>query len=599
MIIKSALILGIFVSVSFLIVWTISLKIKNNFDRFDDFFRHSALKAVPIDSDKLFFAEFKSLAVAANQMSKERQKSEKALRDSEKKYRHLFKNAPTGIYEIDFIKGRFINVNDGMCKFSGYSEEQLLSIDPKKLFTKETLVYFDERFRKLFRGKPPNDIIEAELIKKDGQTISVLMASDYLFDGDTLQTARVVLHDITALKQIEYEKIQAEKIAGEQKKLAMVGQIAGKMAHDFNNILGIIMGNTQLLISRTLDDKIKGKLDLIIKQTMRGRNLTKNLVAFAKDQEPKHEFFKMNEKIDLVVTLMKKDLENISLKRSDAFDVPDLLADPGMIEHAIVNLLQNSIHALSLEPRPEIIIKTFRRDDHIFLQIKDNGCGIPEEHLKSIYTPSFSLKGSRDTTGSYASIIKGTGYGMANVKKYIEQHKGSINVESKPDIGTQFTIKLPIVNKELTINEKETIGEIQVCSGQRILLVEDEVDISNVQYTILSDPPCSNQVDIAHNGHMALDLFDRNAYDLVSLDYILPGDINGMDVYHHIRQKDPKIPILFISGNLEFLQSIKELKAKDKMIDHISKPCQNKEYVDQVNRLFGKREEAHTRNPKQ
>ncbi|MDX2439045.1 MAG: ATP-binding protein, partial [Desulfobacterales bacterium] len=272
-----------------------------------------------------------------------------------------------------------------------------------------------------------------------------------------------------------------------------------------------------------------------------------------------------------------------------AFDVPDLLADSGMIEHAIVNLLQNSIHALSLAPRPEITIKTFCRDDHIFLQIKDNGCGIPEIHLESIYSPSFSLKGSRDTTGSYSNLIKGTGYGMANVKKYIEQHRGSISVESEPGVGTQFTIQLPVINKELTVEEKKTIEERQIYPGQRILLVEDEVDISDVQYTILSDSPCNHQVDVAHNGRMALDLFDRNSYDLVSLDYILPGDINGMDIYHHIRRKKTEIPVLFTSGNLEFLQSIKDLKAKDKMIDHISKPCQNKEYLDQINKLLDRR----------
>ena len=83
-----------------------------------------------------------------------------------------------------------------------------------------------------------------------------------------------------------------------------------------------------------------------------------------------------------------------------------------------------------------------------------------------------------------------------------------------------------------------------------------------------------------------MDLFDRNPYDFISLDYVLPGEINGMDVYHHIRKTDKTIPVLFISGNIEFLESIKELQQKDNNIDHLSKPCQNKDYVKSINELF-------------
>ena len=90
-----------------------------------------------------------------------------------------------------------------------------------------------------------------------------------------------------------------------------------------------------------------------------------------------------------------------------------------------------------------------------------------------------------------------------------------------------------------------------------------------------------------------MDLFEKNAYDLISLDYVLPGNKNGMDVYNHIRATNKEIPILFISGNIEFIESIKELKQKDVRIDHLSKPCQNKEYVTNINRLFERILVAH------
>ncbi len=93
---------------------------------------------------------------------------------------------------------------------------------------------------------------------------------------------------------------------------------------------------------------------------------------------------------------------------------------------------------------------------------------------------------------------------------------------------------------------------------------------------------------MAANGQMAIDLFDRNRYDFVSLDYVLPGELNGMDVYNHIRQANETIQILFVSGNLDFLESIKELKHKDSCVDHVSKPCQNKDYVNAINKLLEK-----------
>ena len=117
------------------------------------------------------------------------------------------------------------------------------------------------------------------------------------------------------------------------------------MAHDFNNILGIIMGNTEIALLDCKEPEVQKTLRLVFNQTIRGKNLTKNLVAFAKDQEPKQEFFRINEKVDLVLDLMKKDLEEIELKREDKPGVPDLLADTGMIEHTLVNISHNSIHA--------------------------------------------------------------------------------------------------------------------------------------------------------------------------------------------------------------------------------------------------------------
>nr|MDA3790730.1 response regulator [Desulfobacula sp.] len=125
-------------------------------------------------------------------------------------------------------------------------------------------------------------------------------------------------------------------------------------------------------------------------------------------------------------------------------------------------------------------------------------------------------------------------------------------------------------------------------SKKYILLVEDEQTISDVQYRILTQNPFNHKVDIANNGQIAMDLFGKNQYDFISLDYVLPGNINGMDIYNHIRKTNKIIPILFISGNIDFLESIQDLKNRDPYVVHLSKPCKNIDYVNCINRLMSR-----------
>jgi CheY-like chemotaxis protein len=334
------------------------------------------------------------------------------------------------------------------------------------------------------------------------------------------------------------------------------------------------------------DETMGRNLTLILNQTLRGKNLTRNLVAFAKSQEPKQKYFRINEKIDLVLNLMKKDLEAIDVRVEHGPAIPDLLADPGMIEHALVNLVQNAIHAVGRIKDPVIIVRTYCRENHIWCEIRDNGCGIPSQYLKAIFEPSFTLKGSRDVIGAYKSGVKGSGYGMANTKKYIDQHNGTIRVESLVDSGTQFTISLPIIHRELSVQEKNQLENQPHFFEKQILLVEDEPAISEVQYRILTQEPCRHRVDLADNGQAAMALLDKNRYDLISLDYVLPGGVNGMDVYRHIRKTNKRIPILFVSGNIEFLESIQGLMNEDPHLDHLSKPCKNMDYINGLNRLM-------------
>lgn len=516
---------------------------------------------------------------------KKRDLSEKALYKSQLRYQNIIENS------LDVI---MLTNPDGTIAYVSPSCRNVLGYSPDELIGRKTWIHHGsdgakvkKMLKRVFRGKAGSSF-EYRIVTPDNETKWISHSWSSISSGSELKLIISIIKDISQIKQAEREKLEALSFAAEQRQQALVGQVAGKMAHDFNNVLGVIMGNAQIAMMHCESGIIKEKLNLIFDQTVQGKNLTRNLVAFARDQEPKQDYFQINEKVELVVNLLKKDLEGIRVSVDMGVDLPDILADPGMTEQTLVNLMQNAVHAVSLTENPVIELKTCERNHKICCEISDNGCGIDKKHLGSIFDPSFTLKGSRDVKRSYAAGIKGTGYGMANVKKFINQHKGTISVKSKPDRGTKVALSFPIIEKKLTPAEKKLLETSRIQSNKSILLVEDEPAISAVQKYVLSSSPCSHKVDVAVNGQEAISLWEKNVYDFISLDYMLPGKTNGMDVYRHIRKKDKKIPVLFISGNIEFLESIKDLKQKDSRVDHISKPCLNEEYVRAVNDLIVK-----------
>lgn len=518
----------------------------------------------------------------------ERSKVEKNLEKSEHLVRTIVNTIPDLVWLKD-LNGAYLFCNKRVEFFLNAKERELFGKTDFEIFDEETARIFRRRDQKTIDLGGPYVFEEKVKCRTDGhiaylETVKIPMEDA---NGKVMGTLGIA-RDISQRKQMEEERIQHQKLIGEQKKLALIGQVAGKMAHDFNNVLGIIMGSSELALMNCKHAEIKETLDLILEQTIRGKNITRNLAAFAKSKEPKQEFFKIDEKIEFVLGVLNEEIVNIKVTLQHDSDQTEILADPGMIEHALVNMIQNAVHATSKTQAPRIDIRTYQKDGNMAVEIKDNGCGIPEEYLAEIYSPSFSLKGSRDITASYERGLKGTGYGLANVKKYIDQHKGEIRVASTVDKGSIFTICLPIIKRELSEKEVKEILVEKIEKEKSILLVEDEVLISNLQSKMLTQEPFNHHVDVAPDGKTALKLFAKASYDLVSLDYILKGMMNGMDVYKEIRKINPTIRILFVSGNIEFLECIKALKLDDNNIDHLSKPYQNKEYLDSVHRLMAR-----------
>ncbi len=505
------------------------------------------------------------------------------LGESEERFEKIFHSSPVGLIIATGEDLKILDVNLSCLQITGYSEKDLLG---GKLLQEDFI--FALQSLSVLESLKQNDAlsqVDISFHNKVGEIRDGHLSSQVVTITGKKCIA-VTIEDITEYKKAQKEKQAAHQHAAEQEKYALIGQVAGKMAHDFNNILGAIMGNTELSLLECENPEDRKTFQLILEQTKRGRNLTRNLVVFAKDQEPRQDYFNLNEKIDLVLNLLKKDLEGIEVARYFSQSLPELLADPGMIENALVNIIHNAIHAMSKTHISKLILRTSCDEKNILMEVIDNGCGIPLEHQNSIYTPTFTLKNDKDILDAYDISVKGTGYGLFNVKKIVEKHKGTIRFESQIDKGTRFLINFPVIKRDLTQEEKVEIEKSTLVKNKRILIVEDEPSIFDVQSMILESEPFFHEVDIAQNVSMAMTFLTKESYDLISLDYFLPGGSNGMDLYNTIRESNMDVPILFISGNIEFLESIISLTQKDKFLDYLSKPCQNKAYVDSINRLL-------------
>jgi PAS domain S-box-containing protein len=511
-------------------------------------------------------------------------KREEELRKSKEIYQNLREFLPLGLFELD-LKGNVLYGNKAILNLTGYTKQDISKLNMLDIIHPDYHEKVFSVFNQIINGEEGKGN-EYLVHKKDDNTFFGFINTHKTISYDGNEGVQGYIFDLTRLKLAEEEVKKAIEHAAYQDKLATIGQVAGKMAHDFNNVLGIIRGNAELALLEEENPEKRSLLEMFIEQADRGANLTRNLVAFAKDKEPDFLSFDITSKIDLVLDLLRKDLSHIEVLRDYNFDVHPVLGDPGMIQHALINLVQNSVHAMSKVEYPRLILRAYNLNNEICVDIEDNGCGIPKEHINSIYDPAFTLKGSKDVVCAYDTNIKGTGYGMANVKKYMLQHHGEINLETKINKGTKFTLKFPLIKSDLTKEEREIISTENFHSFKDILIVEDEHDISSLLYKLLTRKPYFHNVDVATNGQMGIDFLNRNEYDLVHLDYVLPGGISGIDVYKHLRQENEKTLVIFMSGNLEFIESIKELKENDSRLEYISKPCANMEYVKKVDDMF-------------
>jgi len=347
------------------------------------------------------------------------------------------------------------------------------------------------------------------------------------------------------------DRLALEAQLRQAQKMESIGQLAGGVAHDFNNILTVIQGHAALLLEETTPSQLAESAQQIAESAQRAANLTRQLLTFSRRQVLQPRNLDLNEVVCAITKMLRRMLgEDVALNVRYASNLPPIHADPGMIEQVLMNLAVNARDAMPKGGRLDIGLKTRVVDDataqsladarpgeFVVLSVRDTGCGIGPEILERIFEPFFTTK----ETGH------GTGLGLATVYGIVKQHEGWIQVDSKVGQGTHFEIFLPVSVRPgrmpaLAANQKARGG------SECILLVEDEEPVRELVRCVLEN--YGYTVIEAASGQRAFDVWQQHGprVDMLLTDIVMPDGVTGCDLADALKQQKPGLRVLFSSG---------------------------------------------------
>ncbi|RMF96546.1 MAG: PAS domain S-box protein, partial [Candidatus Schekmanbacteria bacterium] len=420
--------------------------------------------------------------------------------------------------------------------------------------------------------------IEEQLVNKKGEKFPALVSLSVPCDkkGNPIIGNVLLIKDITERKKLEEQLLHSEK-------LASLGSMISGITHELNNKLAPILGYSQIIKEMNVDGELSEMISKIELSAKGARNIIHSLLGFARHNKPQFKNVNINEIIMRVVKLFKYKIDVSNIKLIPRLDesLPETMADETQIEQVFLNMINNSFQALSGN-EGEIIIESSIENKSIVIKISDNGPGIPKENLKRIFDPFFTTKEPQIGTGLGLSLC----YGIIN------NHKGSISVESKPYKKTTFTIKLPIVktSKAAEVEEKEQgISYQQQKEQKKILVIDDDSMIRDLIFSILNK---KHRVEIADNGKTALEKIKNCTYDLIISDLRMPG-IDGFSLYNILKEKNAGIEksVIFTTGDT-YDPKTKKFIEETKTIC-LPKPFNINDLLEIVNNFFKKNETIH------
>jgi signal transduction histidine kinase len=422
---------------------------------------------------------------------------------------------------------------------------------------------------------------ELKVRRKDGEILTMLVDATLTRDEDGSPLLyRGMMRDITHQKRIEQQLLHSQKMEA-------IGQLAGGVAHDFNNILTGIMGYGELIRERmNKDDPLYHFIDQIVTSSKRAANLIQSLIAFSRKQQINPELVDLDTLVKGVEELLKRLIgEDIELKTELTDENLPVMADSGQIEQALMHLATNARDSmpdggvLTIKTELRELDREFKRihgfgepGAYAVLLITDTGMGIDEKTRKRIFEPFFSTK----------DVGKGLGLGLSIVYGIVKQHNGYIDVQSQLGKGTTFMIYLPVIQSRDQLYH--SMGLTMPKGGKEmILLTEDDEVVLDLIRSLLEG--FGYTVILAKDGQEAVQRYleHKDSIKLLILDVVMPKK-TGKEVYDEIKRIQPDIKVIFISGYDDDIVARKGIFAAEQHF--IAKPFSTKFLLDKIREVL-------------
>lgn len=518
-----------------------------------------------------------------------RKKGEAALHDSESRFRLFAELAPVGIVISD-EQGKTLYTNSKFTELFGYSTEDIPSVEqwwarayPDEAIRSHIQREWHAAVEKAKRTGSEIIPMEYPVTCKDG---AVRHIEFRLATTPTLNV--IVFNDITERKKIEaeHEKLQSQLIQAQ--KMESVGRLAGGVAHDYNNMLGVITGYAELAIDKIApENPLHDDLKEILNAARRSTDITRQLLAFARQQTIDPKVLDLNETVESMLKMLRRLIgEDIDLSWEPGSGLWSVKIDPSQLDQILANLCVNARDAISDVGR--ITIETdnvrineeyctdhpgFVPGEYVLLAVSDDGRGMDKETRDKIFEPFFTTK----------EVGKGTGLGLPMIYGIVKQNKGFINVYSEPGKGTTFRIYLPRHGEASKQFEKYEVEKIPVGSGETVLIVEDEASILKLAkrilegfgYTVL-DTSSPSEAMVRANEH-------SGEVHLLITDVVMP-EMNGRDLAEKLLSDYPKMRVLFMSGYTANV--IAHRGVLDAGVHFIQKPFSNRDLAVKVREVI-------------
>jgi PAS domain S-box-containing protein len=503
----------------------------------------------------------------------QRKQAEKELREANEFLEQVIENSKDGILIVDTM-GNILACNTALAQMSGFSKEELMGKHSSMLVIEDRemrnaiLEKTAELFEKGFATYEPT------FKSKEGKHIDAECLSSMVRNAEGEYIAGVsIIRDITERKKMERHLIQSEKIKS-------LEELAGGVAHNFNNILAAILGRAQLLMMKFTDQphdqerrkammELKKSLEVIEQAALEGARTVKQIQDFSSKRED--GFFirvNLNEIIDQSLELTRARWQDDAQRnditiaiRKELSNLPPIEGNVSELKELFTNLFNNAFDAMP--QGGELSVKTFGEDGQNVIIVQDTGAGIPEDIRDKIFDPFFTTKG-----------VQSTGLGLSASYGIISRHRGTIRLDGMAGTGSCFVIKFPAAGKLIEEHKAQTAtGKMRKAS---ILVIEDEDDLRNLLTDILKTEDL--QVEAAENGREGIALFASKHFDLVFTDLGMP-EMSGWQVAKEIKKLDDRTPVALITGwHIQLNDSEKQEKGVDLIIN---KPFK----VDEILRL--------------